>query len=79
MEFDQQPDGPRVPLPFKSVDTGMGFERLASVVQGVLTNYDTDLFTPIHELDARRCSATIRRRSRRSASATRSSPTTFGQ
>ncbi|MEA2676703.1 MAG: alanyl-tRNA synthetase [Chloroflexota bacterium] len=49
MEFDQQPDGPRVPLPFKSVDTGMGFERLASVLQGVNTNYDTDIFTPIHE------------------------------
>ena len=49
MEFDQQPDGPRVPLPFKSVDTGMGFERLASVLQGVPTNYDTDVFTPIHE------------------------------
>ncbi|MEP7379128.1 MAG: alanine--tRNA ligase [Chloroflexota bacterium] len=48
MEFDQQPDGPRVPLPFKSVDTGMGFERLASVLQGVNTNYDTDIFTPIH-------------------------------
>ncbi|HUG47261.1 MAG TPA: alanine--tRNA ligase [Candidatus Limnocylindria bacterium] len=49
MEFDQQPDGPRVPLPFKSVDTGLGLERLASVVQGVATNYDTDLFTPIHD------------------------------
>jgi alanyl-tRNA synthetase len=49
MEFDQRPDGPRVPLPFKSVDTGMGLERLSSVLQGVATNYDTDLFTPIHE------------------------------
>ena len=48
MEFDQPATGPRVPLPFKSVDTGMGLERLASVMQGVLTNYDTDLFTPIH-------------------------------
>ncbi len=48
MEFDQQSDGARLPLPFKSVDTGMGLERLASVVQQVPTNYDTDLFTPIH-------------------------------
>ncbi|MFN8520883.1 MAG: alanine--tRNA ligase [Chloroflexota bacterium] len=47
MEFDQRADG-RVPLPFPSVDTGMGLERLASVIQGVPTNYDTDLFTPIH-------------------------------
>ncbi|MEP6638367.1 MAG: alanine--tRNA ligase [Chloroflexota bacterium] len=47
MEFDQKPDG-RVPLPFPSVDTGMGLERLASVLQQVPTNYDTDLFTPIH-------------------------------
>ena len=46
MEFDQRAEG-RAPLPFKSVDTGMGLERLASVVQGVRTNYDTDLFTPI--------------------------------
>ena len=48
MEFDQRPEG-RVPLPFTSVDTGMGLERITSVVQGVLSNYDTDLFTPIHE------------------------------
>jgi alanyl-tRNA synthetase len=47
MEFDQSPTG-RVPLPFGSVDTGMGLERLASVLQQVPTNYDTDLFTPIH-------------------------------
>jgi alanyl-tRNA synthetase len=47
MEFDQRADG-RVPLPFTSVDTGLGLERLASVLQQVPTNYDTDLFTPIH-------------------------------
>ena len=47
MEFDQRPDG-RVPLPFTSVDTGLGLERLASVLQQVPTNYDTDAFTPIH-------------------------------
>ncbi len=49
MEFDQPAEGPRVPLPFKSVDTGMGLERLTGVIQQVATTYDTDLFTPIHE------------------------------
>ena len=47
MEFDQRPEG-RVPLPFTSVDTGLGLERVASVVQQVPSNYDTDLFLPIH-------------------------------
>ncbi len=48
MEFDQRPDG-RVPLPFPSVDTGLGLERISSVVQQVPTNYDTDLFLPVHQ------------------------------
>jgi alanyl-tRNA synthetase len=48
MEFEQRADGTRVPLPMQSVDTGMGLERLTSVIQQVPTNYDTDLFTPIH-------------------------------
>ena len=47
MEFDQRPSG-RVPLPFTSVDTGMSLERIASVVQQVPSNFDTDLFVPIH-------------------------------
>ncbi len=47
MEFDQRPSG-RVPLPFQSIDTGMSLERLASVLQYVPSNFDTDLFTPIH-------------------------------
>ena len=49
MEFELHPDGRSTPLPAPGVDTGMGLERLASVVQQVPTNYDTDLFTPIHE------------------------------
>jgi len=47
MEFDQRPDG-RVPLPFPSVDTGMSLERLASVMQQVPSNFDVDLFLPLH-------------------------------
>jgi alanyl-tRNA synthetase len=54
MEFDRSADGSLTPLPFKSVDTGMGLERIASVVQGVDSNYRTDLFVPIIERLAER-------------------------
>src|SRR5579875_3239532 len=47
MQYNQAPDGTRTPLPRPGVDTGMGLERIASVVQQVASNYDTDLFTPI--------------------------------
>jgi alanyl-tRNA synthetase len=48
MEFELHPDRSLTPLPAPGVDTGMGLERLASVLQQVPSNYDTDLFTPIH-------------------------------
>jgi alanyl-tRNA synthetase len=47
MQFEQQPDGSRIPLPAPGVDTGMGLERLVSVIQNAEVNYETDLFMPI--------------------------------
>ncbi|BAK66213.1 alanyl-tRNA synthetase [Sphingobium sp. SYK-6] len=44
MQFDQQADGNRIDLPRPSIDTGMGIERIAAVLQGVHDNYDTDTF-----------------------------------
>jgi alanyl-tRNA synthetase len=47
MQYDQAADGTRTPLPRPGVDTGMGLERIAAVVQDVPSVYDTDLFAPI--------------------------------
>src|SRR5690606_17243868 len=44
MQYEQQPGGERVDLPRPSIDTGMGLERVAAVLQGVHDNYDTDTF-----------------------------------
>jgi alanyl-tRNA synthetase len=49
IQYNSLGDGQLEPLPAKHVDTGMGFERVVALLQGVSTNYDTDLFRPIIE------------------------------
>ncbi len=47
MQFDRDSSGKMTPLPKPSIDTGMGLERMSAAMQGVLSNYDTDLLKPI--------------------------------
>ena len=52
MQYEQMPDGIRIDLPKPSIDTGMGLERIAAVLQGKHDNYDTDLFKKLIEKSA---------------------------
>ena len=52
MQFDRDAEGELHPLPAPSIDTGMGLERIACVLQGVVSNYDTDLLRPVVDLTA---------------------------
>lgn len=58
MEYNRDQAGTLHPLPKPSIDTGMGLERLAAVSQGVYSNYDSDLFTPLLNAIGKRAGAT---------------------
>ncbi len=60
MQFDRNEAGTLTPLPAPSIDTGAGLERLSAVVQGKLSNYDTDLFQPLIGLTAKLAKKTYR-------------------
>ncbi len=55
MQFDRDAQGKLAPLPRPSIDTGMGLERVASILQGVETNFETDVFRPILHAVAEMC------------------------
>ena len=78
MEFNRMSDGSLVPLPNKHIDTGMGFERLAMAMQGVTSNYDTDIFTPFSTPSPSIVASPTPRTTARRPLRSGSSPTTSG-
>ncbi len=61
MQFDRDASGKLKPLPKPSIDTGAGLERIAAVLQDVISNYETDLFTPLIERAAELTGTSLRK------------------
>jgi alanyl-tRNA synthetase len=61
MQFNRDASGKLTPLPKPCVDTGLGLERVAAVLQGVISNYDTDLFVPLMKRAAELCGVDFER------------------
>ena len=59
MQFNRDATGKLTPLPRPSIDTGLGLERVAAVLQGVISNYDTDLFVPLMRRAAELCGVNL--------------------
>ena len=76
MQYDQDPPDTLTPLPARNIDTGLGLNRMAAILQDVPSVFETDQFLPLIELGEELSGAPLRQLGRASTAACGSSPTT---